>query len=47
MFNMYARMNSIIRTLIRFKQRVIIGPEPFNPNEYEIKIIKKIFEWPK
>ena len=44
----YARMNSIIRTLnLDLNNDLSLDLEPFNPNEYEIKIIRKIFEWPK
>ena len=44
----YARMNSIIRTLnLDLNNELSLDLEPFNPNEYEIKIIRKIFEWPK
>ena len=43
----YARMNSIIRTLNLDLNNELSLDLEFNPNEYEIKIIRKIFEWPK
>ncbi len=44
----YARINSIIRTLkISLNDRISINAKTFQPNEYEDKIIRKIFEWPK
>ena len=44
----YARINSIIRTLkISLNDQISINAKTFHPNEYEDKIIRKIFEWPK
>ena len=44
----YARINSIIRTLkINLDKNIFVTSDSFSPNEYEIKILKKIFEWPK
>ena len=44
----YARINSIIRSLkINLKDQILINSKIFQPNEYEEKIIRKIFEWPK
>ena len=44
----YARINSIIRTLKKnLNDKILINSKTFQPNEYEEKIIKKIFEWPK
>ena len=44
----YARINSIIRTLkINLNDLVLIDSQTFQPNEYEDKILRKIFEWPK
>ena len=44
----YARINSIIRTLkISLNDQISINAKTFLPNEYEDKIIRKIFEWPK
>ena len=44
----YARINSIIRTLkINLNDLVLIDTQTFQPNEYEDKILRKIFEWPK
>ena len=44
----YARINSIIRTLkISLNDQILINSETFKPNEYEEKILRKIFEWPK
>ncbi len=44
----YARINSIARTLkINLKDQISINFKKFQPNEYEEKILRKIFEWPK
>ena len=44
----YARINSIIRSLkINLNDQVLINLKIFQPNVYEEKIIRKIFEWPK
>ncbi len=44
----YARINSISRTLkISLNDQISINAKTFQPNEYEDKIIRKIFEWPK
>ena len=44
----YARINSIIRTLkINLNDLISIDTQTFQPNEYEDKILRKIFEWPK
>ncbi len=44
----YARINSITRSLnISLKDKISINSKTFKPNEYEEKIIRKIFEWPK
>ena len=44
----YARINSITNTLkINLNDQISINSKSFNPNEYEEKIIRKIFEWPK
>ena len=44
----YARINSIVRTLkISLKDEISIDTKSFKLNEYEEKILKKIFEWPK
>ncbi len=44
----YARINSIRRLLkIDPKDKILVNPETFSPNEFEEKIIRKIFEWPK
>ena len=44
----YARINSIARTLnINLKDQISINFKTFQPNEYEEKILRKIFEWPK
>ncbi len=43
-----ARINSIFRLLNRDSlQNKKLDLKTFNPNEYEIKILRKIFEWPK
>ena len=44
----YARINSIIRTLkISLDDEIAINSKTFQPNKYEEKMIRKIFEWPK
>ena len=44
----YARINSITRTLKKkLSDKILIDNRSFNPNEYEKKILRKIFEWPK
>ena len=44
----YARINSIIRALDKkLSDQISIESNSFNPNEYEKKILRKIFEWPK
>ena len=44
----YARINSIFRALNKkFDDEILINSNSFNINEYEKKILKKIFEWPK
>ncbi len=44
----YARINSIIRKLNRnLKDDILVDQKSFSPNEYEEKILRKVFEWPK
>ena len=44
----YARINSIARTLkINLEDQILINTKIFQPNEYEKKILRKLFEWPK
>ncbi len=44
----YARINSITRNINKeLNESIFADPETFDPNIYEIKIIRKIFEWPK
>ena len=44
----FARINSIIRSLKKnLTDEIIVDPKSFNPNKYEEKIIRKIFQWPK
>ena len=44
----YARISSIARTLkINLKDQISINSKTFKPNDYEEKILRKIFEWPK
>ena len=44
----YARINSITRILKKnLNDNIIVDQDTFSPNEYEKKIIRKIFEWPK
>ena len=44
----YARINSIIRLLKKnLEDNIFVTASSFSPNEYEKKIIRKIFEWPK
>ena len=44
----YARINSIARTLKKnLKDEIYVDTKSFNFNEYEEKIYRKVFEWPK
>ena len=44
----YARINSILRTLkIDLNYQISFDSNTFQPNEYEEKILRKVFEWPK
>ncbi len=44
----YARINSIARTLKKnLKDEIYVDAKSFNFNEYEEKIYRKVFEWPK
>ena len=44
----FARINSIIRSLKKnLNDEILVDPKSFNPNKYEEKIIRKIFQWPK
>ena len=44
----YARINSIVRLLNKkLSDKISVSPKSFTPNEYEKKILRKIFEWPK
>ena len=44
----YARINSLIRSLdINLSNKISLNKEDFNLNEWEEKILRKIFEWPK
>ncbi len=44
----FARINSITRTLNKtLDDEILVDLKTFNPNTYEKKILRKIFEWPK
>ena len=44
----FARINSIVRSLKKnLTDEILVDPKSFNPNKYEEKIIRKIFQWPK
>ena len=44
----FARINSIMRILNKsLNDEISVKAETFAPNEYEEKILRKIFEWPK
>ena len=44
----YARINSIFRILNKdLKDNINVDLNSFSPNEYEEKILRKVFEWPK
>ena len=44
----FARINSITRTINKsLNDKISVNPESFSPNDYEEKILRKIFEWPK
>jgi len=44
----YARINSLFRNINKkIEDCVDLGPENLNLNEYESKILRKIFDWPR
>ncbi len=44
----FARISSILRTLNKsLEEKIVIDPSQFETNDFEIRIIKKVFEWPK
>ena len=44
----YARISSILRTLkIDLNYQISVDSNTFQPNDYEEKILRKVFEWPK
>ena len=44
----FARISSIFRTLNKsLEEEILINTKEFEMNDFEIKIAKKIFEWPK
>ena len=44
----FARVNSLLRTINKnLNDKIPLDEKKFLLNEYEIKILKKIFEWPK
>ena len=44
----YARINSILRTINQsLDNKILVSINSFSPNQYEVKILRKIFEWPK
>ena len=44
----YARINSILRTVKKsLNEKITLSSNLFNMNDYELKILRKIFEWPK
>ena len=44
----FARISSVFRTLnIDFNEKILFKSDEFKMNDFEIKIVKKIFEWPK
>ncbi len=44
----YARINSIKRILKKsLDDKISVNSDSFSPNSFELKIIRKIFEWPK
>ena len=44
----YARINSVLRTLNKsLDDKILVNLDSFKPNQYEEKILRKIFEWPK
>ena len=44
----YARINSLLRIIkMNIDDKISINSNSFKPNEYEEKILRKIFEWPK
>tara|TARA_B100000963_G_scaffold308701_1_gene284276 strand:+ start:7968 stop:9692 length:1725 start_codon:yes stop_codon:yes gene_type:complete len=44
----FARINSITRAVNKsLNDDIILTEDTFSPNDYEVKILRKIFEWPK
>ena len=44
----YARINSILRSINQsLDNKILVSINSFSPNQYEVKILRKIFEWPK
>ena len=44
----YARINSLFNLLkIRNNKKIKINEKNFNPNHYDIKLLRKIIEWPR
>ena len=44
----YARINSLFRTLnINSEEKIQLGKQSFLINEFEKKLLRKIFNWPK
>ena len=44
----FARISSLLRTLeINLDDKIILKPNQFKLNDIEMKILRKIFEWPK
>ena len=44
----FARINSITRTINKsLNDKISLSLQSFSPNDYEEKILRKIFEWPK
>ena len=44
----YARINSLFRTInFNLYKNIILKENDFNPNSYEVKLLRKVIEWPK
>ena len=44
----YARINSLFKSAkVKLHEKIILDEKNFTPNSYEIKLLRKIIEWPK
>ncbi len=44
----YARINSLFRSInFNLYKNIVLKENDFNPNSYEVKLLRKVIEWPK